>query len=113
MAREYRYRLWTWVVCTGLNRATLPQHWRGHSLADASPPYRYRTAFVLRTVCMLTITGELTRDYLDSRCNDPLQRRLLMLSWQPDDMTHLSYEQHEDDEIFTAVCTCVFRDCTL
>jgi len=54
---------------------------------------------------MLTITGELTRDYLDGRCNDPLQRRLLMLPWQPDDMTHLSYEQHEDDEIFTAVCT--------
>ena len=27
-----------------------------------------------------------------------------MLPWQPDDMTHLSYEQHEDDAIFTAVC---------
>jgi len=50
------------------------------------------------------ITGELTRDYLDGRSDELLQRRLLMLPWQPDDMTHLSYEQHEDDNIFKAVC---------
>jgi len=55
------------------------------------------------------ITGELTRDYLNGRSNDPLQRRLLLLPWQPDDMTHLSYEQHEDDALFTSVCT---RHCT-
>jgi len=50
------------------------------------------------------ITGELTRDYLDGRSDELLQRRLLMLPWQPDDMTHLSYEQHEDDDLFKAVC---------
>ena len=50
------------------------------------------------------IAGELTRDYLSGRSNELLQRRLLMLPWQPDDVTHLSYEQHEDDDIFKAVC---------
>ena len=50
------------------------------------------------------ITGELTRDYLNGRSCEPLQRRLRLLPWQVDDMSHLSYEQHEDDDLFTSVC---------
>ena len=33
-----------------------------------------------------------------------LLRRIKLLPWQPDDMTHLSYEQMEEDESFFLVC---------
>jgi len=58
----------------------------------------------LTAVVIIIIAGELTRDYLNGRSCDQLQRRLMLLPWQPDDMTHLSFEQHEDDALFTSVC---------
>ena len=54
------------------------------------------------TISFLSITDEVTRDYLPG-VTDPLHRKVRLLPWQPEDMTHLSYEQHEYEESFYSV----------
>jgi tubulin--tyrosine ligase-like protein 12 len=57
---------------------------------------------VMFPICDIDEGDEVTRDYVYGRTADPLTRKLLLLPWQPDDMSHLSYEQHEDDELFVS-----------
>ena len=48
-------------------------------------------------------TDEVTRDYIEPGVTDLLVRKAKLLPWQPEDLTHLSYEQHEEDESFFRV----------
>ena len=50
---------------------------------------------------------EVKRDYLDGRTVGPLMRKLLLLPWQPNDMSHLSYEQREDEDLFQSASVLV------
>lgn len=78
------------------------------------------------------LPDEVTRDYLGEGVSDALLRKLRMLPWFPEDMSHLSFELREGDEAFFMVrslqhvqpntgssgfllsilCTCICR-CTI
>ncbi len=51
------------------------------------------------------ITEEVTRNFVIGGTTNALQRKVKLLPWLPDDMRHLSYEQHEDEHSFLMVTT--------
>ena len=59
-------------------------------------------------ICDIYISGmyivdEVTRDYVEKANVNGLVRKLMLLPWRPDDMTHLSYDQSEKSESFFMV----------
>lgn len=52
---------------------------------------------------ILCVTEEVTRNYIEGGVTDSLMRKIRLLPWQPEDMCHLSYEQHAADESFFMV----------
>ena len=51
----------------------------------------------------------MTRNFVENANVNGLVRKIMLLPWQPDDMTHLSYEQSEKDESFFLVRLILFR----
>lgn len=46
------------------------------------------------------LTEEVTRNYIEGGVTDSLMRKIRLLPWHPEDMRHLSFEQHEVEESF-------------
>ena len=58
---------------------------------------------MITVIYALTFIEEVTRNYVENFHLAPLTRKVRLLPWFPEDMTHLSYELYESDESFYQV----------
>ena len=65
------------------------------------------TFTIMWPIKAMTVGDEVTRDYIEGSNLDHLMKKVKMLPWQPEDMTHLSYAQNELDDGFFMVWTAV------